>query len=80
VEITEATKLATSHNLFLYAREAFDLGFEQAMSKKRRFTKIELFDSLEFGGLRNFHRQAIWEAYKSGRFEAVTSFDIKLKY
>lgn len=80
MDIQEATKIATCHNLVNLVGSAFDFGYEQAVEKKGRFTQEELFKVLSFGGLRNFHRKAIWEAYKSGRFEAVTSCQINIKY
>lgn len=79
-EDAEEVKIRTRVLLLAYAEEAFDVGFKQLIAGKRRFTQTELLDELQFSNLRRFHRKAIWESYKSGRFEAKVSLDLATKY
>ncbi len=79
-DLPEARKIATSQILIKFTNDAFALGFQQAMEAKKRFNQEALFAVLDFGSLRNYHKKVVWEAYKSGRFEAVASFKLDINY
>ncbi|KZN63328.1 hypothetical protein [Pseudoalteromonas luteoviolacea] len=76
----EIVSLSTQMILFELSKKAFSLGFEQALNNRKRFSQAELFESIGFYDLRGFHKKTVWLAYRSGRFEAATSFKVKAKY
>ncbi len=79
-DLPKAIKIATSHILIKFTTDAFALGFQQALEAKKRLNQEALFAALDFVGLRNYHKKVVWEAYKSGRFEAVASLKLDVKY
>ncbi len=74
-----ATKIAVSSLLVGATKKAFDMGFEQMLAGKGCMTQQVFFSSLNYAGLRNYHKNTLWSAYKSGRFEAQVAFDLKTK-
>lgn len=61
----------TIETLLTFCVRAYQLG---AADVGKRRTQLELFDEVRFS-MRGGYRQAVWEAYKAGRF--ATKMDDK---
>lgn len=58
--------MPTMDLLLHFCSKAFKVGFGE--TTKRQLSRQKLFEQIQMHSLRNFHKGAIWEAYKSGRF------------
>ena len=65
-----ADVIVTQNRLLYYAKRAFNLGFEGKLSGKSRMLQRDLKSELGFSLIKNGHFPTVWEAYKSGIFEA----------
>jgi hypothetical protein len=50
-------------------KEAYEIGYKE--ERKTQMRKADFFDQFILIGIRRFHKNLIWQAYRSGRFSKL---------
>ena len=61
--------MATFENIIELVEKAYKIGYEE--NRKTQMRKTDFFDQFTLVGIRRFHKNVIWESYRSGRFSRL---------